>query len=206
MTADRWKRVYETGDYERRSYVGGDEMVAYARTFFEEVGVPESVASVGCGPAVTEFELAERFPETTFVCYDVAERVLEDNAELADEHGLDNITFEVASLPNLELGREFDVVYCVATLYFVAEVETGLRSLYDHVADGGHLVVSYPTEALREWVTQAPESRRALFEPVVEGRNLTTADDVEALLDAPVESYWSIVDADEDWATAVVPK
>lgn len=206
MTADRWKRVYEDGDYERRSYLEGAEMVAHATTFFEEVGVPESVASVGCGPAATEFELAKRFPQTTFACYDVAEQVIEDNDELAAEHDLENITFEVASLPQLDLERRFDVVYCVATLYFVDDVETAIRSLYEHVEDGGHLVVSYPTEELREWVARAPEPKQSLFELVLEGRNLTTADEIEELLDAPVNSYWSVVDADSDWATACVPK
>lgn len=205
MTARRWKQVYE-GDYDRRSYLAGEEMVTHATTFFERVGTPETVASVGCGPAVTEFHLAERFPETTFACYDVAEQVVEDNAELASERDLENITFEVASLPDLELGQGFDVVYCVATLYFVADVETALRSLYDHVEDGGYLVVSYPTERLQEQIARAPESKQSLFEPVLEGRNVTTADEIADLLDAPVESYWSMVDADADDGTACVPK
>lgn len=205
MTAARWRRVYE-GDYDRRSYLAGEEMVTHAETFFDRVGTPETVASVGCGPAVTELELADRFPETTFACYDVAERVVEDDRDLASERGIDNVSFEVGSLPDLALGRRFDVVYCVATLYFVADVEAALRSLYDHVDEGGHLVASYPTERLRDQLADAPESKQALFEPVVEGRNVTTAEEIARLLDAPVESYWSLVGADEDAETVCVRK
>ncbi|PSP79155.1 class I SAM-dependent methyltransferase [Halobacteriales archaeon QS_1_68_20] len=206
MTSERWVRLYEERDYERRSYLEGEEMTTYATRFFEEVGVPETMASVGCGPAVTEFELAERFPETTFACSDVSEQVIEDNRELAAEHGLDNITFEVAALPDLDLGRTFDVVYCVATLYFVEDVEAATRSLFDHVADGGYLVVSYPTEGLREWASGLDDFEQSFFEPVLDGRNLTTAAEIESWLDASVESYWSVADADVEPETACIQK
>jgi trans-aconitate methyltransferase len=198
MPGERWKRFYEERDYDRCAYLEGTDMARYADTFFGEVGIPQSVASIGCGPAVTEFELADRFPDTTFACYDIAREVIEDNRTIADNHGLDNISFAVASLPELELDRRFEIVYCVATLYFVEDVRTALGSLYKHVEEGGHLIVSYPTAELQEWVREQNEEKRAFFELVEDGQNVTTADEIETVLDAPVESYWSAVTADVD--------
>lgn len=207
MTTERWRRFYEERDYDRCAYLDGEGMVEYVTTFFERVGVPDSFASVGCGPAVTEFALAEQFPEMTVACYDVAERVVEDNRALARERGIDTLSFDVGSLPDLDLGRSFDVVYCVATLFFVADVETAIHRLYDHVAEGGHLIVNYPTTALREWVGKQDDEKRAFFELVEAGENLTTATEISQWLDARVEDYGAAVDADEEFAATVfVPK
>lgn len=196
MSADRWERFYEERDYDRCIYLEGEEMVEYAERFFERVGVPHTFASVGCGPAATEFELAERYPDTEFYCYDVARTVIEDNRELARERGLDNLAFAVAALPELDLDRTFDLVYCVATLYFVERVEDALRSLWEHVAPGGHLVVSYPDDDLREWVRDQDDRKREFFSLVEAGTNVVTEADVERVLGTDVRSYWAAVDAD----------
>jgi len=195
MVRDRWQTFYEQREYDRCAYLDGEAMVEHAVAFVERVGVPETVLSVGCGPAVTEFALAQRYPDTEFVCVDVAERVLADNRDLAGERGIENLTFAVAALPDLAVDGRFDLVYCVATLYFVAEIDDALRGLYDRVADGGHLIVSYPTTALQSWVRQQDEERRSFFELVERGENLTTAAEIEATLDATVAGYGTVVGA-----------
>jgi len=197
MVRDRWQRFYEERDYDRCAYIGGEAMIEHAVTFVERVGVPETVLSVGCGPAVTEFALAERYPDTEFVCVDVSERVIADNRALAREAGIENLTFAVAALPDLAIDGRFGLVYCVATLYFVAEIDAALLALSDRVADGGHLIVSYPTTDLQSWVREQDDEKRAFFELVEAGANLRTAADVETLLDAPVTAYGALVDADD---------
>lgn len=197
MVRDRWRRFYEERDYDRCAYLDGEAMVEHAVAFFEGVGVPETVLSVGCGPAVTEFELAHVYPDTTFVCVDVAERVIADNRELAREEGLDNVSFVVDALPDLAVEGRFDLVYCVATLYFVTEVPAALRTLYDRVADDGHLIVSYPTADLQSWVREQDETKREFFEIVERGENLTTAAEIETTLDATVTDYGTLVGAGE---------
>ena len=197
MVRDRWQTFYEQREYDRCAYLDGEAMVEHAVAFFEYAGVPETVLSVGCGPAVTEFALAERHPDTEFVCVDVAERVVADNRGLARERGIENLAFTVDALPDLAVDGRFDLVYCVATLYFVADVDAALRALYDRVADGGHLIVSYPTTDLQSWVRQQDEERRAFFELVERGENLTTAADIESLLDASVTDYGALAGADD---------
>lgn len=192
MVTDTWRSFYEERDYDRCAYLEGEDMVDYAELLFESVGVPDTVASVGCGPAVVEFELADRYPGTEFRCFDVADRVVADDRELARERGLDNLEFEVAALPDAELGGPYDLVYCVATLYFVADVERALRTLFEAVDPGGHLVVSYPDRRLQEWVAEQDEEKREFFELVAEGENLLTQEEVEAVLGVETRDYWDL--------------
>ena len=204
MIRDRWQRFYAEREYDRCAYLDGEAMVDHALAFFETVGVPETVLSVGCGPAVTEFALAERYPETEFVCLDVAQTVVHDNRELARERGLANLTFLTGALPELPISGRFGLVYCVATLYFVADVPAALRALYDRVAADGHLVVSYPTAELQSWVREQDEEKRAFFELVDRGANLTTAAEIERLVDGPVSEYGAVVGADDTLDGTVV--
>jgi SAM-dependent methyltransferase len=197
MAGDHWRRFYEERDYDRCIYREGETMIDYLETFFERFGVPETVLSVGCGPAALEFEMAERYPETAFTCVDVAEQVIEDNRALADDRDIDNISFAVGELPALDRGQQFDLVYCMATTYFVRDVETALRSLYDHVSPDGYLVADYPSDALREWVTEQDEQKQAFFELVAAGENIRMADEIESLFDEQVEDYGDAVGAED---------
>ena len=204
MGRDRWQRFYREREYDRCAYLDGEAMVDHAVAFFETVGVPETVLSVGCGPAVTEFALAERYPTTEFVCVDVARTVVADDRALARERGLENLTFLTGGLPDLPFAGRFDLVYCVATLYFVADVAAALRELHGLVAGDGHLIVSYPTEELQSWVREQDPEKRAFFDLVERGENLTTAAEIERLLDAPVRAYGSVVGASEGLDGTVV--
>lgn len=209
MTEDHWRAFYAEREYDRLAYLAGEEMVAAVETFLDEVvaeggrtgladsdaGPIDSFASVGCGPAMTELALARRHRDVEFVCVDVAEQVIEDDRDIAANEGLTNVAFDVAALPDLDLGRTFDVVYCVATLYFVDEIERALQTLFDHVAPGGSLIVTYPNERTRAWADGHEAWRREFFEPVVAGNNLLTAEDVERILGTSVADFWDVVDA-----------
>lgn len=193
-----WSRFYEEADYDRLAYLAGETMVDYAEAFLESIGVPDSFASVGCGPAVVEFALADAYSETDFSCYDVAPQVVEDNRALARQEGLANLSFDVARLPAIDLGRQFGVVYCVATLYFVADVESALQSLYRHVEPGGYLVFDYPDAALREWVREQEERKREMFGHVDDGVNVRSRTAIESQFDEELQDYWAVAPSIED--------
>ncbi|MFB6188727.1 MAG: trans-aconitate 2-methyltransferase [Halapricum sp.] len=203
MSGDRWRRFYRERNYDRCIYREGEAMIEYLATFFERVGVPETILSVGCGPAVLEFELADRFPATEFTCVDVAEQVIEDDRELTSERGIENVAFTVDSLPDLDLGRQFDLVYCMATLYFVRKVEHALETLYRHVSPDGYLVADYPSETLRKWVGEQDEQKRAFFDLVSEGVNVRTPEEIAAVFEEPVEDYGEAVDASDALGEAI---
>jgi len=120
--------------------------------FFEKVGVPESIVSVGCGPAISLLDLAGVHPDSHFSGYDISQTVLNEARTRRDERGLRNVSFAVDRLPKLQTDRTFDLVYCFATLHYVADSETAIRSLWERVAPDGHLIVNYPTPDHEEWM------------------------------------------------------
>ena len=56
-----------------------------------------NVADVGCGHGAATMVMAEAFPESTFVGFDFHEPSIEHANQLAQEAGLQNVRFEVAS-------------------------------------------------------------------------------------------------------------
>ncbi|WP_435156117.1 class I SAM-dependent methyltransferase [Haladaptatus sp. DFWS20] len=202
-----WERFYRRADYDRCAYIGGERMADLVERFFDRVDVPEDFASVGCGPAVVPFLLAERHPETEFFGFDLSETVVRDNAQKAEEQGLDNLQFAVDSLPDLDTDRRFDVVYCVATLYFVEEPRRAIERLYSRVRDGGHLVVNYPNETSREQFDREFEERkRESFELVLSGENLISEDVIRDVTGAETQNYWKLVGGEgEEFVDSATP-
>ncbi|WP_227374957.1 class I SAM-dependent methyltransferase [Haladaptatus halobius] len=202
-----WERFYQNADYDRCAYIGGERMADLVERFFEWRGVPDDFASVGCGPAVVPFLLAERYPEADFFGFDLSETVVRDNGERADERGLENLRFAVDALPDLDIDRRFDVVYCVATLYFVKEPKRAIESLYARVREGGHLVLNYPNEASRETFDAEFEGRkRESFELVMSGANLVSENVIREVTGGEMRNYWKLVDAeDEEFVDSATP-
>jgi trans-aconitate methyltransferase len=202
-----WERFYDRADYDRCAYIGGERMADLAERFFDREGTPEEFASVGCGPAVVPFLLAERHPEIEVSGFDISETVVRDNAEKAAKEGLNNLHFAVDSLPELHTDERFDVVYCVATLYFVEEPRRAIESLYDHVREGGYLVLNYPNETSKETFDREFKGRkRESFELVLSGANIIDEEVVRETTGADTRSYWDLVDAEgEGFADAATP-
>jgi len=139
--------------------------------------------------------------------FDISETVVRDNTEKATEEGLDNLHFAVDSLPELDGNQKFDVVYCVATLYFVEQPRRAIQNLYDHVREGGFLVLNYPNETSRATFDREFEGRkRESFELVLSGANIISEESVREATGADTQSYWELVDAeDEAFADAATP-
>lgn len=193
-----WTEFYRERDYDRIAYLAGEAMPDLLDRFFERTRVPETVLSVGCGPAVTEFAIAERHPETTVHGVDVSAELVADNRELAADAGLENLSFAVDALPALDVEGTYDLVYCVATLFFVADVDRALDALWNRVGPGGHLVVSYPSTGTRRGAMAMDERSRAFFSHVVAERNLRTRAEVESALGVDAADYWEAVDAPDE--------
>ncbi|NHN41743.1 class I SAM-dependent methyltransferase [Halorubellus sp. JP-L1] len=201
-----WESHYEDGDWDRGAYVGGDDMADHLDGFLDhaargERDPVESLASVGCGPAAAEFAVAERRPDVDVHCYDAAPAVVDANRVKADEEGLENVSFDVAALPDTGIDRTFDVVYCMAVLYFVRDATATLRELWRLTAPGGHLVLTYPNRNMQSWAQGLDETdhdKRDAFSLVAAGENLLSYDRIHDVLGAHPRNYWTAVDADPD--------
>jgi len=199
-----WERLYASGDTEPGAYVGGPAMADHLADFFDVVGTPDTVYSVGCGHAATELDLADRYPHVTWYCSDRSPTAVRANRDRADP---ENVNWLVEALPDLAVDDQFDLVYCIGTLYFVADVERALRALYDRVAPGGHLVVTYPNRYTKAWADTVDDERtRVAFSLVRSGENLLTYSDIADVVGTTPRSYWTAVDArDADYATERSP-
>ena len=209
-----WNDFWTTASDRRRqsaevSQFGNPDLLA---RFIEETGLPDSFASIGCGPATCPIELATRYPDMTVVGYDPAVSALEAARATAEEAGIDNATFARGSLPELDVDRRFDLVYCYATLHYVRDVETALTELYDRTRAGGHLVFNYPNRRTaahnRRLVSGEadrplpgdPDAFRERFHLVFEEANLLSTARIESILGVRPRDFWSTVDApDEPW-------
>lgn len=167
---------------------------------FEERGVPESFASVGCGPGVVAFDVADRYPETTVYGYDAAESIIEQNRERARDADRPTLHFETGSLPAFAPDRSFECVLCYGTLSYVEDSAHALRSLYNAVEPGGVLVLGYTNTGF------ARHLRRVLDDPAGHGKDPETFDEDRyrarwqlVLEERSTLSYGAIHDAIGTW-------
>ena len=209
-----WHRFWTDADDDRRrsAHVGQYGKAELLASFFDEYGVPDSFAAVGCGPAGCPIELAKRFPNTAIYGYDAAPSAIEEARERIVEEGLENVTVAVDRLPQMNVERRFDVVYCYATLHYIADAETALRELFDRVGDGRHLVFNYPNRLTLATYRRLlggdterplpgePDDFRERYRLVLDERNLLSYDRIESILGTRPQSVWSVVDQpDAPW-------
>lgn len=207
-----WNRFWSEADEDQRAgatpaaHETPERMVA----FMAKTGIPDAMADVGCGPGHVAFHVAERHPDVTVVGYDTAQSVVAENRDRASERNLENVRFEPAVLPAFDPGRQFDLILCHATLYYVGNPERALVNLYDAVAPGGYLVVNYPNRFTRRRFRDVvadppdgdeenvqnidPERFARRFRLVLEGENLLSYERIHETLDTWPRSFWSIID------------
>ena len=178
-----WNAFWQHADAEDRE--GATPSAHHVREllaqFFDEKGVPESFASVGCGPGVIAFDVADPHPHTSVRGYDAAASIVDENRERAATDDVANATFEQAALPDFDPGRQFECVLCYGTLCYVEDSAAALAALYDAVEPGGHLVLGYVNDGYRRHL------RRVLDDPAVHGK------DPDAFDRAAFESRWRLV-------------
>jgi len=211
-----WNLYWSEADDEDRDDANASvEFVADAFfEFLDETSDPDSYADVGCGGGVLALDVAERYPEATVVGYDAATPVLGANRERAREDGRENVSFERAVLPDFDPDRQFDVVSCFFTLCYVADVERALRNLYEAVAPGGRLVVTYhnrfaqslfgriaesPEEYLDESSAWDPDRFADRFELVIEGESVLSYERIHDALDTWPQSVWATAEDAEKY-------
>jgi len=180
-----------------------DEMVAGARNMahrlqvFMEGHPASSVADFGCGPALTLFQLAAEMPSVRFTGLDPSSDVIARNGERARELGLGNLGFRVDTLPELTTGERFDLVTCIATLHYVADVRAAVVALFRRVLPGGSLVFNYPNRftkaAYARWAAEGGPERARRFDLVIRGENLLSSRRIGELLGRRPRSFWVAV-------------
>lgn len=201
-----WAESADAADDDANGSVYMTEVADATLAFVAGNATPDRYADVGCGGGALATRLAAEYPETAVVGYDAAESAVERNRERVRERGPENLSFELAALPDFSPDAAFDVVTCFFTLCYVAEVERALTALYDAVAPGGHLLFTYhnrlarsvfqdiadsPADFLDESSPWSPDTFSERFELILEGENLLSYDRIESVLGVRPRSLWS---------------
>jgi SAM-dependent methyltransferase len=216
-----WNCFWKTADEDDRESAtpSAHHVRGLLADLFDETGVPDSFADVGCGPGVVTFHVAESYPETTVVGYDAAESVLAENRQRAEAAGPSNLAFERTVLPAFDPDRSFDLVLCFGTLTYVAETQHAVRNLYDAVAPGGHLVLGYvnllgaahyremldhPEETGAE--IEDPKRFEERFQLALEGESTLSYERIYDATGTWPRSFWEFTDRPEErWAWRHAP-
>lgn len=82
----------------------------------EKLGSGAKVADIGCGHGHSTVIMAEAFPNTQFVGFDIHAPSIEEARGLAKEMGLTNVRFEVGSAKTYP-GQGYDLVTCFDCLH-----------------------------------------------------------------------------------------
>ena len=96
-----------------------------------------SVIDIGCGSGGAVLMMAERFPNSTFVGYDISERALERAAERLAESGLSNARFADPRDEPMPTDGSCDFVTTFDCIHDMTRPQEMMHSIRDAIADDG---------------------------------------------------------------------
>jgi trans-aconitate methyltransferase len=192
-----WDRFWESETVSENMLKGGRNMAGRLARFIEQYGLGR-IADFGCGPGITLFILAEKYPECEFVGFDPSMPVIEKNRARAENFGLSNMRFEQEMLPRIRTNEKFDMVYCIAPLHYVKDIRGAIRNLYARANDSGFLIFNYPNRfslhAYRNQIRPDDAEGQKRFSLVLNEKNLLTLKDIESVLGRRPGNFWKAVD------------
>jgi SAM-dependent methyltransferase len=125
--------------------VGGGLSFDIANLFSLLVGddglVSRSILDAGCGTGQRVVGLAHRYPDAQVQGIDAVDAALNVGRELAQRHGVDNVSFSRRDIMNLEMGETFDFIVSTGVVHHLEDPRRGLHNLCRHVAEDGVICV-----------------------------------------------------------------
>lgn len=110
----------------------------------EQLTVGARVADIGCGTGHAIVLLAEAFPASTFVGYDLAEDAITRARQEAAETGVTNACFEVRDAATLSADEPFDIALVFDAIHDQAAPAQVLRTIHDLLSDDGVFLMFEP--------------------------------------------------------------
>jgi SAM-dependent methyltransferase len=101
-------------------------------------------ADVACGTGNGLVVLAEEFPTSMFVGYDVDADALARGRAEAARRGLTNVTFEECDAAELKVERPFDAVFVFNAIHDQVAPPAVLRRIHDALVPGGTFLMNEP--------------------------------------------------------------
>jgi SAM-dependent methyltransferase len=102
------------------------------------------VADIGCGTGHAVVLMAQAYPASTFVGYDLAEDAIGRARGEAAAAGLDNVHFEVCDAAQLAVDDPFDVVFTLDAIHDQVDPAAVLARIHAALAPGGSYLMVEP--------------------------------------------------------------
>jgi 2-polyprenyl-3-methyl-5-hydroxy-6-metoxy-1,4-benzoquinol methylase len=96
-----------------------------------------AVLDVGCGSGRAACSMAKAFPASTFTGYDLCEDAIEAATSLAQEQGLDNVTFLAKDITTLVEPERYDLVTAFDIVHDQKDPVTVLSNIHSVLKTGG---------------------------------------------------------------------
>jgi len=191
-----WDLFWKEQDASENMIEGGKNMARRIGLFIDKYDI-KTVADFGCGPGITLFILADKYPELNFTGYDPSVSAIKQNRLKAKKLGISNIRFDSEMLPDIKTIDKFDLIYCIATLHYVENIKGAIKNLYEHVNDSGFLIFNYPNRfslfAYRDWIKPDDLENKKRFSLILNERNLLTLEDIKKVLNKKPKNFWKAV-------------
>ena len=191
-----WDKYWKKESASENMIRGGKNMARRIGLFIDRYEI-QKVADFGCGPGITLFILADKYPDLDFYGFDPSTSAISQNRAKAVELGLTKIHFDYDMLPDIRTNDGFDLVFCIAALHYVEDIRTAIRNLYARVNDNGFLIFNYPNRfslhAYRNQIRPDDAENRKRFSLIFNEKNLLTLEDIESVLGRRPMNFWKAV-------------
>jgi ubiquinone/menaquinone biosynthesis C-methylase UbiE len=193
----------------------------FGRETVTKLGLREGsrVLDVCCGTGSAAIPAAELVGPSGFVIgVDLADRLLALAREKARQRALQNVTFRVADMLELDYQAEsFDAVLCVFGIFLVPDMPAAVRELWRFVQPGGKLAITSWGRNVLEPANSAfwrsvGELRSELYKPSEPWDCIADPADLRRMLreggveadEVIAENRWHPIVSPEDWWTIVL--
>jgi 2-polyprenyl-3-methyl-5-hydroxy-6-metoxy-1,4-benzoquinol methylase len=103
-----------------------------------------TAADIGCGQGITLNLMAEAFPNSRFVGYDLSEEAIAAAGTEAEQRGLDNVRFEVKDVVMLEESDSYQLITAFDVIHDLAHPAQVLKNIYQALEPGGTILMVDP--------------------------------------------------------------
>lgn len=94
-------------------------------------------SDIGCGMGRAIRKVAERYPESTFVGYDLSEEAIKGAGFETKESGLENVSFEQKDVSKLDVSGQYDLITAFDAIHDQAKPDVVLSNIYNALKPGG---------------------------------------------------------------------